>query len=147
MFLVPKGANSGFCRRYPIVIVGLKRDAPGRALGPALPPRRCGRGTPRSGRGRMRGPKPRPPHPPRQRTSIVASGAAAFTAAVPVGTGAANDGVAVAASASAPATPTAIAFLRFIMVHPFPSRALAGVIQSLPGHSNDNVLAGWGFRG
>ena len=34
MLLVSKGANSGFCRRYPIVIVGLKRDAPGRALGP-----------------------------------------------------------------------------------------------------------------
>src|SRR5438552_11149048 len=41
MFLVSKGANSGFCRRYPIVIVRLTRDAPGRALGSALPPRRC----------------------------------------------------------------------------------------------------------
>src|SRR5439155_20807925 len=40
MFLVSKGANSGFCRRYPIAIVRLKRDAPGRALGSALPPRR-----------------------------------------------------------------------------------------------------------
>src|SRR5205085_6179514 len=88
----------------------------------------------------MPGPHQPPPQPPRQppcqRTSVVALGAAAFTAAVLVGTEAANDGV-VAASASVPARPSATTFLRFIMVHPFflrPGQApssLAGATRAI----------------